>query len=773
MAITRDGANYFVYDGAGVTPGAGCTGGGSTATCSGSGVTSILVDVRVGNDSVDLGDDGPGAVTIPARIDGGEGNDSLSGGAGNDRISPGNGADFAEGDGGDDVLVNFHASGSVPADTGDTYDGGDGTDWIEYVASEATQMIRLDGLANDGVGDWVTSHEGDNVLATVENVESIGFNNADLIVGNSASNNIRAGGGVDRVEGGPGDDVLDGGDGHDRVEGGPGDDVIYGGADSYEGSSNDMLLGDAGADELHGHGGGDTLDGGSGSDVLNGGNGDDRLTGGALTCPFGGCAPSMTPADTISGGPGADTVDYSTYTAALTVDLAGGYAGAGGTRNDVLSEISNVIGGSGPDQIAGDDFPNSLSGGPGADTLNGRGGPDGFDGGAGSDTVDSRDDQAESPTCGPDTDVLRRDRQDTAGDGCEAYTPRLTGTLSIGGTTTEGQTLTASASWEAAPAPAHAYQWRRCNASGTGCVNIDGATASTYGLSAPDVGARLRVVVSATNSAGSDSEESGATAQIARAAPVNTALPTVSGTPRRGSTLAASPGTWKWSETPAYAYQWERCPPIGSCSAIPGATASTYGVVLADVDQTLRVVVTATNSGGSGSSASERTGVISDLDTNAPDTTITSGPPPSTTDRSASFTFSANEAGSTFQCSLDGAAFSPCTSPASYSGLAVGARSFQVRATDSAGNTDATPAQANWTITAPAVVLCKVPKLAGKTLAQAKAALTKANCRLGKVTKAYSAKVKKGRVIKQSPGVGRTLAKGAKVNVVLSRGKRR
>ena len=113
-------------------------------------------------------------------------------------------------------------------------------------------------------------------------------------------------------------------------------------------------------------------------------------------------------------------------------------------------------------------------------------------------------------------------------------------------------------------------------------------------------------------------------------------------------------------------------------------------------------------------------------DTTAPETTIASGPSASTTAREASFAFSANEAGSTFECALDGAAFSACSSPQSYSGLALGAHTFQVRATDAAGNTDATPAQASWTITEPVqpppppVVKCKVPKLKGKTLAQAK-----------------------------------------------------
>ena len=55
----------------------------------------------------------------------------------------------------------------------------------------------------------------------------------------------------------------------------------------------------------------------------------------------------------------------------------------------------------------------------------------------------------------------------------------------------------------------------------------------------------------------------------------------------------------------------------------------------------------------------------------------------------ATFTYT-SEAGATFQCALDGAAFAAC--PASYTGLAQGAHTFQVRAVDAAGNVDASPA---------------------------------------------------------------------------------
>jgi hypothetical protein len=67
---------------------------------------------------------------------------------------------------------------------------------------------------------------------------------------------------------------------------------------------------------------------------------------------------------------------------------------------------------------------------------------------------------------------------------------------------------------------------------------------------------------------------------------------------------------------------------------------------------------------------------------------------------------------------------------------------------------------------------CVVPKLKGKTLAAAKTALKKAHCRLGKVRKAYSKKVKRGRVISQAPAPHKVKPANTKVSVVLSRGRK-
>ncbi|MDQ3981815.1 MAG: hypothetical protein M3271_03935, partial [Actinomycetota bacterium] len=64
----------------------------------------------------------------------------------------------------------------------------------------------------------------------------------------------------------------------------------------------------------------------------------------------------------------------------------------------------------------------------------------------------------------------------------------------------------------------------------------------------------------------------------------------------------------------------------------------------------------------------------------------------------ATFEFSSTEAGSTFECSLNGAVFGSCSSPKTYTGLAEGSHAFEVRATDPAGNVDSTPAQRTWVV---------------------------------------------------------------------------
>jgi hypothetical protein len=68
---------------------------------------------------------------------------------------------------------------------------------------------------------------------------------------------------------------------------------------------------------------------------------------------------------------------------------------------------------------------------------------------------------------------------------------------------------------------------------------------------------------------------------------------------------------------------------------------------------------------------------------------------------------------------------------------------------------------------------CKVSNVKGMTVAAAARELAAGDCKRGRVSYAYSPKVKKGRVIKQSQRPGKTLKAGSKVNLVVSKGKRR
>jgi hypothetical protein len=85
-------------------------------------------------------------------------------------------------------------------------------------------------------------------------------------------------------------------------------------------------------------------------------------------------------------------------------------------------------------------------------------------------------------------------------------------------------------------------------------------------------------------------------------------------------------------------------------------------------------------------------------DTTPPNTRLTASPPRRTRAQRARFRFTATEAGSTFQCKLDRRRWAACRSPQAYARLKRGLHVFRVRARDSAGNADPTPATRSWRI---------------------------------------------------------------------------
>jgi DNA-binding beta-propeller fold protein YncE len=96
-----------------------------------------------------------------------------------------------------------------------------------------------------------------------------------------------------------------------------------------------------------------------------------------------------------------------------------------------------------------------------------------------------------------------------------------------------------------------------------------------------------------------------------------------------------------------------------------------------------------------------------------PDTTIDAGPANGSKNASARprFAFSSNQAGASFECSLDGAAFAACKSPATFGPLGKGSHRLAVRAI-AVGDADPTPATRSFSVgpTGPRVRITRAPK---------------------------------------------------------------
>ncbi len=209
--------------------------------------------------------------------------------------------------------------------------------------------------------------------------------------------------------------------------------------------------------------------------------------------------------------------------------------------------------------------------------------------------------------------------------------PVNTGLPTISGSPTQGSTLTATTGTWSGTVSRFEIEWRRCGPDGgppdaVACLLLDGQTATTYTLTASDVGSRMRVRVSAINE--SDSPPSGAAAASDPTAlvtssppppppgpPVATSQPSISGTPTQGQTLTGTNGTWANSPT-TFNYQWVRCGADGgaadgsNCAVIGGANSITYLLAVADVGNRMRLQVRATNSLGTTLSTSNPTSVV-------------------------------------------------------------------------------------------------------------------------------------------------------------------
>jgi hypothetical protein len=196
--------------------------------------------------------------------------------------------------------------------------------------------------------------------------------------------------------------------------------------------------------------------------------------------------------------------------------------------------------------------------------------------------------------------------------GTAASPPQNTSSPTIDGTPMPNHTLTAQpGSWSGSTPITYEYQWMRCNTDGGHCDKIKGQDHQSYDVRSADDGRALRVFVTATNSAGTGTATSDAVLVQSASKPKNTSKPTISGNLAPGQVLTANPGVWMGTSPISFSYQWQRCNSKGNhCSGIGGADHQTYTLTSADVNNELRVRVTAKNSFGHETAKSSPTAVV-------------------------------------------------------------------------------------------------------------------------------------------------------------------
>lgn len=159
--------------------------------------------------------------------------------------------------------------------------------------------------------------------------------------------------------------------------------------------------------------------------------------------------------------------------------------------------------------------------------------------------------------------------------------------------------------WSGAAPITYATTWLRCDADGANCTVVVGASATSYTLTADDVGHRMRARVAATNATAETGVSSAATTQVTPAPPQSTSLPTVVLLADKlvvGSALRAQTGVWSATAPLTLVVRWQRCPAttVAACDDVPGATGMDYTAGAADTGKRLRIVVTASNAVATG-----------------------------------------------------------------------------------------------------------------------------------------------------------------------------
>jgi hypothetical protein len=122
--------------------------------------------------------------------------------------------------------------------------------------------------------------------------------------------------------------------------------------------------------------------------------------------------------------------------------------------------------------------------------------------------------------------------------------------------------------------------------------------------------------------------DSGGEYSVGVAVPVSSTVPTVSGAAVVGQSLTETHAAWTGTPT-AYAYRWEDCDANGlHCAPIANATSPSYTVAAGDAGETIRVIETASNAGGSSAPATSDATAVVPVPSTPPTTPPTTTPAP-------------------------------------------------------------------------------------------------------------------------------------------------
>jgi Ca2+-binding RTX toxin-like protein len=341
-----------------------------------------------GNDKVITGD-GADVVNGDAgndTVETGAGGDVVSGGTGNDTVDSGGGHDVVNGNDGDDVVRGGPGTDQVRGGTGDdTVDGGPGSLAAQLFPTTSASVIAplLDSgdlLVGDDGSDHVQGGDGSDVAVGGDYDVTGADYTATMtlhVFGVSPTGHLTevvvttptvalpslpqvraecalagtAGTGHDDVTGGGDRDYVLGGAGADTLAGGGGSDVVCGrdGDDVLDGDGSDVIAADQGADEIHGGPGRDREYGAGGADDMYGDTGDDLLRGGDGN-------------DTADGGSGSDLLLGETGADTLAGDGTAAAAATEGTARDIVCAAETSVVGGGID-LNGDLSANNLDDG--------------------------------------------------------------------------------------------------------------------------------------------------------------------------------------------------------------------------------------------------------------------------------------------------------------------------------------------------------------------------------------------------------------------------